>query len=318
MLARRATFALPGLLLAGTVCAADWPTRPVRLIIPFPPGSGTDVLGRLLSEPLSRALGQPLVIENRPGGNGTVGTSAAANAAPDGDTLLLISTSGASINPHTVRNLPYDPLRDFAPIGRIAEEPYLLAVQPDGEIKDLRGFLARAREGRGKVSFGYGNAAGQVIGAMLAKMAGVELLPVPYRGGAEALADVTAGRVDANFADVGPGLSLAAGGRVRLIAQTRGTVFPLTPDLPPIATEVPGFDANVWFGMAAPAGTPGAIVARANAALNAVLTDPAVKTRLGQLGYAAFASTPAEFATYLKQQHGIWGERIRSAGIVAQ
>jgi tripartite-type tricarboxylate transporter receptor subunit TctC len=317
-LRRRAMLLLPGLLLAPAARAAEWPSRPLRLIIPFPPGSGTDVLGRVLAEPLARALGQPVVIENRPGGNGTVGTAAAALAAPDGDTMLLISTSGASINPHTVRRLPYDPIADFAPVGRIAEEPYLLAVPPDGPVRDLRGFIARARENPGGTSFGYGNAAGLVIGSLLARMAGIELLPVPYRGGAEALADVAVGRVDANFADVGPGLAQAAGGRVRLIAQTRAERFALTPDLPPIAVEVPGFDTNVWFGLAMPAATPAIIVARANAALNAVLADPAVHGRLGQLGYMAFPSTPAGFGDYLRQQLAAWGERVRLAGIQPQ
>jgi tripartite-type tricarboxylate transporter receptor subunit TctC len=306
------------LLLASPAFAQTWPSRPLRLIIPFPPGSGTDVLSRVLNEPLGRALGQPVVIENRPGGNGTVGTAAAALAAPDGDTLLLISTSGASINPHTVRNLPYNPLTDFAPIGRIGEEPYLLAVTHAGPVRDLAGFIARAREKPGGVSFGYGNAAGFVIGSMMGKMGGFELLAVPYRGGAEALADVSAGRVDANFADVGPGLALAAGEKVRLIAQTRGKTFPLTPDLPPIATAIPGFDANVWFGLAAPAGTPAPIVARANAALNQVLADPAVNARLHQLGYAAFPSTPEEFGLYLREQLTVWGERIRLAGLQPQ
>jgi tripartite-type tricarboxylate transporter receptor subunit TctC len=313
-LARRAALAL----LATPAFAQGWPSRPIRLVIPFPPGSGTDVLGRVLNEPLARALGQPVVIENRPGGNGTVGTAAAALAAPDGDTLLLISTSGASINPHTVKNLPYEPLRDFAPIGRIAEEPYLLAVTPDGPIRDLAGFVAQAREKPGGVSFGYGNAAGFVIGTLMGKMGGFELLPVPYRGGAEALADVTAGRVDANFADVGPGRALAAGDKLRLIGQTRAQVFPLTPELPPIASVIPGFDTNVWFGLAAPAGTPAPIIARANAVLNQVLADAAVNTRLHQLGYAAFPSTPAEFGDYLKQQLVVWGERIRIAGLQPQ
>jgi tripartite-type tricarboxylate transporter receptor subunit TctC len=317
MIARRVTLALPA-VLALPARAQQWPTRPLRLIIPFPPGSGTDVLGRVLVEPLGRALGQPVIIENKPGGNGTIGTGTAAKAAPDGDTLLLISTSGASINPHTIRDLPYNPLTDFAPVGRIAEEPYLLAVSPKGPITDLRSFVDVAKAKPNGVSFGYGNAAGLVIGGMLARMAGIELLAVPYRGGAEALTDVTAGRVNANFADVGPGLSLASDGRIRLIGQTRAAVFPLTPDLPPIATVVPGFDANVWFGLAAPAGTPAAIVARANSTLNSVLNDAEMKARLGQLGYGAFPSTPAEFGDYIREQLGIWGERIKLAGLVPQ
>ena len=181
------------LLLASPAFAQSWPSRPLRLIIPFPPGSGTDVLGRVLNEPLGRALGQPVVIENRPGGNGTVGTAAAALAPPDGDTLLLISTSGASINPHTVRNLPYNPLTDFAPIGRIGEEPYLLAVTHAGPVRDLAGFIARAREKPGGMSFGYGNAAGFVIGTMMGKMGGFELLAVPYRAAAEPQAGQTCG-----------------------------------------------------------------------------------------------------------------------------
>ena len=313
---RRTLLASPALLLGRRALA--WPDRPVRLVVAFPPGSGTDVLGRVLAVGLQQQLGQPVVVDNRPGGNGTVGTQSAAMAAPDGDTLLIISTSAASINPHTIKRLPYDPVRDFTPVGGIAEEPYLLAVPPDGPDRDLAGLVERARKNPGSVTQSYGNAAGLVMGSMLASMAGVSLSPVPYRGGAEALTDVSVGRIDLNFADVGPALAQRNGGRVRLVAQTLDRTFPLAPEIPTVSSVVPGYDVNVWFGLAAPAATPPEVVGRANAALNAALADPDTAGKLAQLGFIPFRTTPGEFGQYVRRQLAVWGERVALAKIEAQ
>jgi tripartite-type tricarboxylate transporter receptor subunit TctC len=192
-LLRRAALALPALLLAAPARAA-WPERPIRLVVPFPPGSGTDLLARMLAEPLGRALGQSVVTENRPGATGTVGAEAAARAPADGYTLLMMGTSVAAINPHTLRRLPYDPIRDFAPVGTIAQQPYLLVVPPQAPGQDLAAWLQAVR-GR-DLTLGYGNAGGHVMGAMLVHMAGLKLTLVPYRGSAEALTDVSTARLD--------------------------------------------------------------------------------------------------------------------------
>ena len=316
---RRAALAAPALLLARRGARAQtWPERPVRLIVAFPPGSGTDIMARLLADPLSRELGPPVVIENRPGGNGVVGTQAAALAAPDGYTLLVISTSAASINPHVLRRLPYDAVRDFVPIGALAEGPYVFAVPPDHPAQDLRAFIEHARARPGEVTYSYGNASALIMSSMFARMAGVQLGGVSYRGGAEAGADVAAGRIGFTFADCSFGMAQARAGRVRVLGHSLDRPFDVAPDLVPVAAAVPGFDVNVWWGLAAPAGTPPAIVGRLNAALNAVLEGEAVGARLRQLGYRPMPMTPSGFADYMQRQVAIWGERVRLAGIEPQ
>jgi tripartite-type tricarboxylate transporter receptor subunit TctC len=244
-LPRRAALALPALLVLAHSARAAWPDRPVRLVAPFPAGSGTDILARLLAEPLSERLGQPVVVENRAGGNGVVGSAAVASAAADGNTLLMLGTSAAAINPHILRRLPYDPIHDFAPIGSIAEQPYILVVPPNASGGDLKSWLAAARARSEEVTLAYGNAGSQIMAAMLAHGAKLRLTAVPYRGSAEAITDVSVGRVDCTFADFGIGMAQQRAGRVRALAQSSATPFPLAPEVPPLASEVPGFDANV-------------------------------------------------------------------------
>ena len=318
-LARRTALAAPALLLVGGgAFAQTWPDRPVRIIVAFPAGSGTDIMARLLADPLAREIGQPVVIENRPGGNGVVGTQAAALAPADGYTLLVISTSAASINPHVLRRLPYDAVRDFAPIGGLAEGPYVLATRPDHPARDLRGFIEHARARPGEVTYSHGNASALIMSSMFARMAGLQLAGVSYRGGAEAVADVAAGRIDFTFADFSVGMAQARTGRVRALGHSLDRTFAAAPDLPPVAAAVAGFDVNVWWGLAAPAGTPAAVVNRANAALNATLNGEAVGARLHQLGYQPMPMTPSAFADYMQRQVAIWGERVRLAGIEPQ
>ncbi len=317
MLTRRISLALPALLLARPAFAA-WPERPVRLIVPFAPGSGTDVLARLLSDPLSRQLGQPVVVDNRPGGNGVVGAQNGATAAPDGYAITILGTSAAAINPHTVKRLPYDPLRDFAYVGAIANSPYLLAINPDRPERDLKSFFEAGRRAPDGMTFATGNAGSLIMGHMIGRAANIRMTAVPYRGGAEALADVTAGRVDFNLADFGPGTALARGGRIRLIGVTTGRPFALSPELPPIATELPGFDADIWFTLVVPAATPPDIIAAAGRALNGVLTDTDVAARLSGIGLVPTPMTPEATRQMVERQGVIWGERVRAAGIEAQ
>ena len=305
-------------LAAAPAARAAWPDRPVRLIVPFPAGSATDTIARLFAEPLGRELGQPVVVENRPGGNGVVGTEAGARAAADGNTLLVYSTSGAAVSPHTLKRVPYDPMRDFAPVGFIAEMPYLLVVGPDSPVRDLRGFFEQARRRDGGVAFSYGNSASLIAIAMLERQAGARFNPIPYRGGPEALTDVMTGRVDATFTDLGPGLSQVRAGKVRAIGVTTREPFPLVPGVPPVATALPGFDVTVWYGLAAPAGTPGPVLARCAAALNAAIDDPTLVERFGAQGYVPRHMGAEAFGRFLEQQFALWGERVRAAGIEPQ
>ncbi|WP_421995826.1 Bug family tripartite tricarboxylate transporter substrate binding protein [Roseococcus sp.] len=315
---RRAMLATPGLLLLPRGARAEWPERPIRLVVAFPAGSLTDVLARVVAEPLGQELGQPVIIDNRAGGNGIVGTQAVAQAAPDGNTLVVISVSAASVNPHILRRMPFDPVKDFAHIGALAEAPYLLVVPPGAPDRDLKGFLDRARENPNGLTYSYGNASSQIMTEVLARTAGVRLTGVPYRGGAEALTDVSAGRIDATFTDFANGLAQTQAGRVRAIAQSAKDPTPLAPEVPPAATVVPGFDMNVWFGISAPLGTPAPIIARMNQAMNTALRQPATVARLRQLGFLPFTQTPEQFSQYLRDQLVAWGERVRIAGIEPQ
>jgi tripartite-type tricarboxylate transporter receptor subunit TctC len=314
-LARRAALALPALLLARPARAA-WPERPIRLVVPFPAGSGTDILARMLAEPFGRALGQTVVVENRPGANGVVGAEAAAKSPADGYTVMMMGTSVAAINPHTLRRAPYDPIRDFAPVGTIAETPYVLVVPPGAPGEDLAGWLGAAR-GR-DLALGYGNAGGHIMGAMLAGMARIKLTLVPYRGSTDALTDVSTGRLDVTFADFGMGLQQARAGRVRALAQSLGRPFPLSPEVPPLATALPGFDASVWFSMVAPAATPAPILSQLEAALGRVLAEDDFAAKLTHHGLAPMRMSAAAFGQFLQRQLALWGERVKLAGIEPQ
>jgi tripartite-type tricarboxylate transporter receptor subunit TctC len=272
----------------------------------------------VLAEPLAQELGQPVIVDNRAGGNGIVGTQAVAQAAPDGHTFVVISTSAASINPHVLKRMPFDPVMDFAHVGALAEAPYLFVVQSNAPDSDLRGFFDRARQSREGLTYSYGNASSQIMTEVLARAAGARLTGVPYRGGAEALTDVAAGRIDCTFTDMANGLAQAQAGRVKALAQSAKDPTPLAPEVPPVATVAPGYDINVWFGVSAPAATPAPIVTRANTALNAALRQAATVAKLRHLGFLPFTQTPEQFAHYLRDQLQAWGERVRIAGVEPQ
>ena len=318
MINRRHYLAGMAILASARMAHAAWPDRPVRLIVPFPPGSGTDVLARFIAEPFAKQLGQAVVIDNRPGGNGVVGAQAGATAAPNGLTLTMLGTSAAAINPHTIRRLPYDPLKDFTPIGGIADQPYVLVIDPNRPERDLPSFLKAGRLNPNGLTFSTGNAGSLIMGHMLGRAAGIKVTPVPYRGGAEAAADVSAGRIDFNLADFHHAMSQDSGGRLRAIAVTTAEAFPLAPRVPPLSTVLPGFDANVWFSMAAPAATPPDIIAAAGKALQATLADAELARRLMEMGLAPMPKTPAEMKRHIEEQIVIWGQRVAAAGIEPQ
>ena len=314
---RRLLLAAPALLLARGARAQGWPERPIRLVAPFPAGSGTDVLARILTPALSRELGQPVVVDNRAGANGIVGAQNVATSAPDGYSVVILGTSAAVINPHTVKRMPYDVARDFAMVGMIGETPYVLCVNADGP-RDLASFVQFLKEKPGGATFSYGNAGAMIMAAVIGNKLGVPVTPVPYRGGAEALTDVAAGRVDANFADFGPATAQAQTGRIRMIGHSIAHPFAVAPELPSVASVVPGFDMSVWWSVAAPAGTPPAIIARLNKALDATMADPEVVQRLKLVGDTPLHMTPEETTKFVAAQHVAWGERVRIAGIEPQ
>ncbi|CAA9225375.1 MAG: BUG/TctC family periplasmic protein [uncultured Acetobacteraceae bacterium] len=314
---RAALGAAPALLAAAPSLRAQgsWPDRPIRLVVAFPAGSVTDTLMRHLAEPLGRELGQPVIVDNRPGGNGAIGTESAARAAPDGHTWCVLSTTNGAVNTYTIRRLPYDPLKDFAPIGFIADTAYILVVPAAHPARDLRGLFDLARQRPGQLTYSHGNSSAHIASATMARMAGVQMEAVPYRGGPEALTDVIAGRIDSTFTDYPAGMPQIREGKLRPLAVTTAQGFPLTPDVPPVAAVLPGFDQSAWFGMAVPAATPAPVIARANAAMNKVLASPELAERVGRLGYTPRPTEPEWFREYLRGQIETLGRQAREAGL---
>lgn len=306
------------LLAAPALAQTRWPDRPIRLVVAFPAGSVTDTLMRHLAEPLTRELGQPIIVDNRPGGSGVVGTESVARSAPDGNTWVVLSVTNGALNTYTIRRLSYDPIKDFAPIGFVAETAYLLVVPASSPARDLRGLIEHAKASRTPLTFSYGNSSSLIASMTLARMGGVEMTGVPYRGGPEALTDVIAGRIDSTFTDFAAGMPQVREGKVRAIAVTSAQPFPLAPDIPTVKSVLPGFDFDVWFGLSVPAGTPEPIISRANAALNKVLQDAELKERLARLGYTPRGSAPAEFQDFLRNQIAVLSARAREAGLEQQ
>jgi tripartite-type tricarboxylate transporter receptor subunit TctC len=316
LITRRSALAAPLLLpLPGARAQAPWPERPIRMVVAFPAGSVTDTLMRHLAEPLTRELGQPVIVDNRPGGNGVIGTEAAARSAPDGHTWCVLSTTNGALNTYLVPRLPYDPLRDFAPIGFVSETAYILVVSANHPARNLRGLIELARLRPGQLTYSHGNSSAHIASATLARMAGVEMTAVPYRGGPEALTDVIAGRIDSTFTDFAAGMPQIREGKLRALGLTLAQPFPLAPEIPPVAAVLPGFDFVFWFGMAAPAGTPAPVIARANAALNRVLQLPELAERLARLGYAPRGSEPEGFRDFLRNQIETLTARAKEAGL---
>ncbi len=315
---RRALLGAGAALLAAPAVAQTWPDRPIRLVVAFPAGSVTDTLMRHLAEPLTRELGQPVIVDNRPGGSGVVGTESAARSAPDGHTWCVLSVTNGALNTYTIRRLAYDPLRDFAPIGFVAETAYLLVVPASSPARDLRGLIDHAKASRTPLTFSHGNSSALIASATLARLAGVEMTGVPYRGGPEALTDVIAGRIDSTFTDFAAGMPQVREGKVRALAVTSPQPFSLAPEIPTVASVLPDFTFDVWFGMAVPAATPAPIIARANAALNKVLGDAELRERLARLGYAPRGSEPEAFRDFLRNQITVLSQRAREAGLEQQ
>ncbi|MFC7473870.1 Bug family tripartite tricarboxylate transporter substrate binding protein [Dankookia sp. GCM10030260] len=315
IIGRRAILAAPALLAMPALAQPAWPDRPIRIVVAFPAGSVTDTLMRHLSEPLARELGQPVIIENRPGGNGVIGTESAARAGTDGHTWCVLSVTNGALAPYVVRKLPYDPLRDFTPIGFLAETAYILVVRTEHPARDLAGLIALAKEKPGALTFSYGNQSAHIATATLARMAGIEMTGIPYRGGPEALTDIIAGRIDCTFTDIPAGVPQMKDGRVRALGITQPEPFALLPEIPPVGSVLPGYGFRFWFGMGVPAGTPAPVVARANAAMNKALGSAEFAERVAKLGYVPKPTEPEWFRTFLAGQIKELGERAREVGI---
>ncbi len=310
--------ALAGLLgvVATSAMAQSYPVKPVRVVIPLGVGGTTDVPGRLVSQRLSEALGQPFVVENKPGAGGTIGADFVAKSKPDGYTLLMTATPHV-ITAHLYKNLTYNALTDFAPVIRVASGPYVLAVHPSLGVNTVREFIELARKQPGKIDYASsGNGSAQhLVGAMFVHMAGINLTHVPYKSSSQAQTDLIGGVVKVGF----PGTPIVVphmkAGRLRALAVTTAQRSSHLPDVPTIAESgVPGYEALIWVGMMAPAGTPADIIARLNSETAKILRGADVQQLLASSGVDPTPTTAEEFGAYMKAEFDKWGRVVRDSG----
>ncbi|HEX3505334.1 MAG TPA: tripartite tricarboxylate transporter substrate binding protein [Xanthobacteraceae bacterium] len=296
--------------------ADDYPVRPILLIVPYPAGGGNDVLARLVAAKMSATLGQPIVIENRGGAGSTIGTRDVARSAPDGYTIL-IATSSLAINPQLYPDTAYDPVKDFAPIGLIAKSPNLVLVNPSLPAHNIAELIALAKKEPGRVDFAStGIGTSTHLAAMLfATMAGVTINPVPYKGVAPALTDLIGGQVPLMFCPITSAVGFVKAGNLRALALTGTTRSPSFPDLPTVAEDgLPGYAAELHYGLLAPGGTPPAIVAKLNAALNAALAEDDIKSRLSVDGAEPLPSTPEAYAADIASEEAKYSAIVKMSG----
>jgi tripartite-type tricarboxylate transporter receptor subunit TctC len=299
--------------------AQTYPTRPVRIIVPLPPGAGSDFIGRLIGQRLSERLGQQFIIENRPGAGGNIGTEAVVRAPPDGYTLLLIAAANA-VNTTLYEKLNFNFIRDIAPVASIVRAPLVMEVNPSFPSKTVPEFIAYAKANPGKLNMGTGGpGSGQhVYGELFKVMAGVDLVTVHYRGAGLALPDLISGRVGVMFDPVASSIGYIRAGQLRPLGVTTAARIDALPDVPPIGEFVPDYEASGWDGIGGPANTPPEIVTILNKQVNAALADPSFKARLVDLGADLFASSPAEFGKFIVEYTEKWGKVIRAANIKAE
>jgi tripartite-type tricarboxylate transporter receptor subunit TctC len=315
-LLRRVAAIAAAVLVAGGALAQDYPGRAITLVVPFAVGSGIDPTARIIADELSRALKQPVVIDYTPGANGAIAAGAVARATPDGYTIFMTTVSTHSANPNLLKSIPYDPIRDFAPLSRVGNLPFMLVVDPKMAATSVPEFVAYVKANPGRLSYASTNAIGLLAGATLKRMADLDLVHVPYRSSPQALNDVMTGRVAMMFVDFALGWPQAKAGNVRALAVTTKERSALLPDIPSMTEAgLPAFDLIPWNAIFAPANTPRPIVQRLNAELRRIISDPKVKERLAGLGFDAFASTPEELDAFVREDLAKWTKWVREAGI---
>ena len=310
-----AAFCLGGAVF--TAHAQTYPSKPVRLIVPFPAGGATDLFARSLSQKLGDKLGQSLVVENRPGAGGTLGSDLAAKAVPDGYTLLLATSSTHSIGPNLNPRMPYDAVKDFTPISQVGNAPSIMLVPNSSPAKTVKEWIDYAKKNPGRLNYASsGNGTIVQLSAELFKaQADLFVVHIPYKGTALAIPDLVSGKVDVLFDSLPTGLPHVRDGRLRALGVTTLKPTALAPGVPPIADVLPGYESNTWFGLFGPKGLPPEVVQRVNAAANDALSDAAVRKRLGDLGATPMGGTPRQLADHLASEIERWGRIVRDAKI---
>jgi tripartite-type tricarboxylate transporter receptor subunit TctC len=297
------------------VHAQTYPARAVKLVVPFPAGSATDQIARVIGQQLQESLGQPFVVENKPGAQGAIAANEVARAAPDGYTLMVGTNTPLAANPSLFRKLSYDPAKDFAPVARLGTISFMIMVRPDFPAKNFKEFLAHAKANPGKLSAGYGSAGSQVSQALLRSMGGIDFIDVPYKGLPQAITDVLGGQISFTFADLANALAQIKGGKLRGIAVTSQKRSSLAPDIPAIAEELAGYELIAWFALVAPAGTPAPVVSRLHETTVKSLAKPEVKARFDALGTDVAPMNPGELAGFIRAEIDKWAKMARAAGI---
>jgi tripartite-type tricarboxylate transporter receptor subunit TctC len=301
-----------------SVQAQDFPTRPITLVIPFAPGGSTTIVGRGVAEKMSTLLGDKIIVDNRPGAGGTVGTRAVAKSEPDGYTLLLGYTGTLAIGPSLYKNVGYDPRKDFAPIGLIGNAPNSLVVNPSFPAKTVAELITYAKANPGTVNFGSAGAgtASHITGEYFARAAGITLVHIPYKGTGPALTDLLGGHIPMAFAPIPASHTNVAAGKLRALAVTSTTRSGLLPDVPTIAESgLPGFDASLYYGLAAPAGTPRPIIDKLNKALRDALASDEVKRQLGNDGTDITPGSPEDYAALIDKDEKKWAQLVKASGV---
>ncbi len=308
-------------LFASTFATAQvYPDRPIRIIVPWTPGGAVDILARPLAQRLSEILGQPVLVENRPGANSMIGSGIVAKSPPDGYTLLIDNVTGHAINATLYKKMPFDSLRDFAPVILLTSVTNLLVVSSSAPVNSVKDIIASAKANPGKLSYASSGSGGtaHLAGFMFGSSAGVQMIHVPYKGGAPAIADVMGGSVFMMIATLPTALQQVTGGKLKAIATTGTKRSVATPNVPTmIESGLPGFDVSTWYGALFPARTPEPIVNRVNQALNKIISAPEMRERLVGLGYEVQGGTPEEFGRHLKAETDKWGQVVKQSGAQA-
>jgi tripartite-type tricarboxylate transporter receptor subunit TctC len=296
--------------------AESFPSRPIKIVVPFPAGGPSDVLARLIGQKMTEDWGQPVVIENRVGANTVLGAQQVAKAAPDGYTLLMAIDSTLTMNQYLYRTPPYDPFNDFAPVTLVGKTMQLLIVNAASDVKTVRDLIAKAKAQPGKLNYGAGTISTKLTGYLFNKMAGVDTVLVPYNGSAEVAQAVLTKSVDFSFDGPSASLSLIQSGQFRVLAKFDPRPFPPVPDLPLISTEVPAMDEiTVWLGLVAPKGTPAPIIDKLQAEVAKILADPAIKAKADASGLYPATSTPTEFAAFIRKEAERWSVVVKESGM---
>ena len=309
--------ALLALAFSSAAFAQAYPNKPIRLIVPWPPGGPAEALARTVSTKMTEVMGQPFIIEAKPGANGTIGTAFVAKAAPDGYTILFSHLGPTAISPSLMKDLPYDPVKDFEPITQVISGPTLLVVRTGLPINSVAELIAYAKANPGKVSYASVGVASttHLAGEMLNVAAGINTLHVPYKGSTPAITDMLGQRVDFAFFGISGSIQQARAGQLRAIAISTLKRSPNFPDIPAVAETVPGFELNSWYGMMAPAGTSKAIVQRLYQEVAAAVKKPDVIEWMKQNGLDPVASTPEEHAAYIRSETAKWAKAIKDAKV---